>query len=189
MFLSFLKGRRGILLPFSVSFALVIFLSLIGVEWGIALSIAAFTGSLLVSEGVARALWEDGGVYRLAMEYGNSGVLFVMAAVVFAVSAVLNLLISFLVGIVSSAPVHNYAVGIGVWTASSSLLCALTSAIGEVAGVSLSFIAAVLQVPLLVGFYAYLSGGDALINLGLLAVMGVFYASFMGVFADAILEG
>ncbi len=189
MLLSFLKGRRGILIPFSVSFALVIFLSLIGVEWGVSLSMATFVGSITVAEGVARALWEDGAVYRLTMRYGNSGTLFLMSAVVFVVSSILNVLVSAVVSVVSSAPVYAFAPGIAVWTLSSSLLCTLTSAMGEVAGVSMGFIAAVLQVPLLVGFYGYLSGGDPVVNLGLLTVMGVFYVSFMGVFADTLMEG
>lgn len=188
MLLSFLKGRRGILLPFSVSFALVIFLSLIGADWGIALSIASFIGSLTVAEGVARALWEDDAVYRLAMLYGNTGVLFIMAGAVMTVSLILNVLVAFVVWVVASAPVLPYAPGIAVWVLSSALLCTLTSAMGEVAGVSMGFIAAVLQVPLLVGFYGYLSGGDPIANLGLVVVMGIFYASFIGVFADTLME-
>ncbi len=188
MLLSFLRGRRGILLPFSVAFALVIFLSLVGADWGLSLALASFVGSLTVAEGVARALWEDDAVYRLSMLYGNTGVLFLMAGVVMVVSLILNVLVAFVVGVVASAPVLAYAVGIAVWVFSSSLLCTLTSAMGEVAGVSMGFIAAVLQVPLLIGFYGYLSGGDPITNLGLVAVMGVFYASFIGVFADTLME-
>ncbi|NPA79561.1 MAG: hypothetical protein GXO29_00715 [Thermotogae bacterium] len=189
MLLSLLKGRRGLLIPFSVSFALLIFSSLIGVEWEVSLSVASFVGGLTIAENVARALWEDDAVSRLTLRYGFTGVLLLLSAVISIASLILNVALAFMVAIVASAPILAYSLGLLLWVISSSLLCTITSAMGEVAGVSMGFIAAVLQVPLLIGLYGYLSGGNAPTYLGLLVVMGVFYLAFMGVFSDVILEG
>ncbi|NPB04071.1 MAG: hypothetical protein GXO39_06635 [Thermotogae bacterium] len=188
MFLSFLRGRRGIVQPFSVSFAIVIFLSLIGADWKVTYSIASFLGSLTVAEAVSRSLWEDGAIYRFILRFGHSGTFLFLSLVTFSLSLILNLSIGILLALIDAAPVAIYALGILIWTLSSSLLCSLISALGEMVGVSLTFISAILQIPLLVGFYGYLDGGDTTVYVGLLLVMGIFYLSFALTFSSVLFE-
>ncbi len=188
MFLSLLKGKRGVLAPFSVSFALLVFMSLIGVEWEVSLVLSSFTGVLLLSENVARSLWEDYAIFRMVLRFRREVVVVIVSSLIAFFSLLLNVLLAALVSLMYSVPLLFKSPGLLVWSLSSSLICTTLSIIGEMSGVSLSFMAAVLQLPLLIGFYGYLSAESPPTYLGLMAVMGLFYLSLMITFSDEFLE-
>lgn len=167
---------------------MLIFMSLVGYDFPLSFTVSSFFAVVFASSNTIRAFWEDMAINRIVLRYGRGGGIFFPFSFVLAVSSLANSLILLLSFLIYNFFGLKEIIGTAIWTFSSSILTTIISIIGEMARVNMEFFSMVILLPLLLGFYGFLSSENYIIFFGLMVIMGVFYTSFAFAFSDIFFE-
>ncbi len=163
-------------------------MSLIGYDFPLSFTVSSFFATLFASSNTIRAFWEDMAINRIILRYGRVGGIFFPYSFVLVVSSLANFLILLLSFLIYNFFGFKEVIGVAIWTLSSTMLTTIVFIIGEMARVNMEFFSMVILIPLLLGIYGFLSSENPFVFLGLIVVMGVFYASFALAFSDIFFE-